>query len=203
MKFYHLHPSPDLSTRETNIATWTGGFTEQEISKIISIGEELVPERAVTTSPHGFDVNPKVRESKVSWIEHSSSTNFIYEKLGYICRTLNGQFFDFDVTGIAYPLQYTTYRASGDVSGHYDWHMDKGDLSSSPRKLSLTLQLSNPSEYEGGELQFFVNALNVETASKEKGMIYLFPSYILHRVTPVTAGIRRSLVVWFSGPKFR
>jgi len=72
----------------------------------------------------------------------------------------------------------------------------------SPRKLSVVIQLSDPSEYDGGNLQFMLGNES-ENAKKEKGMLYAFPSWVLHRVTPVTEGTRRSLVIWLSGPKFK
>jgi PKHD-type hydroxylase len=68
------------------------------------------------------------------------------------------------------------------------------------RKLSLVCQLSDPSEYEGGELQ--INTGEIFTPEKQKGTVILFPSYLLHRVTPVTKGTRRSLVLWIEGPAF-
>jgi PKHD-type hydroxylase len=73
---------------------------------------------------------------------------------------------------------------------------------SSPRKLSLILQLSDATEYEGGELQL-KDSSDHTAVERKKGHLIAFPSYLLHRVTPVTKGIRRSLVVWISGPAFR
>ena len=113
---------------------------------------------------------------------------------------MNGQFFDLDLYGFVEDLQYTTYNSVEE--GHYDWHMDKGNLNSSPRKLSMVLQLSDPTEYEGGDLEFMMSKDPIK-ATKQKGIIYTFPSYILHRVTPVTAGTRKTLVVWLAGPKFK
>ena len=71
-----------------------------------------------------------------------------------------------------------------------------------PRKRSLVLQLSDPSDYEGGDLEFFVSA-EPTPVERKKGLIVAFPSFVLHHVTPVTSGTRRTLVVWLSGPKFR
>jgi PKHD-type hydroxylase len=71
-----------------------------------------------------------------------------------------------------------------------------------PRKLSVVLQLSDPSEYEGGDLEI-MNCSEPTQVKKEKGLVTAFPSFMLHRVTPVTKGIRRTLVVWLTGPRFR
>jgi PKHD-type hydroxylase len=84
----------------------------------------------------------------------------------------------------------------------FDWHLDFGPGESSKRKLSMTIQLSDPSEYEGGDLQFMINQ-NIVSASREKGIIVIFPSFILHRVTPITKGTRQSIVGWVSGPPYR
>jgi PKHD-type hydroxylase len=115
-----------------------------------------------------------------------------------IARNLNGQFFGFNLFGFNESMQYTVYKDNG---GHYDWHIDKGILSSSPRKLSLVLQLSDPSEYEGGDLEIMISK-DVIKLEKRKGLVWAFPSWVLHRVTPVTKGIRRTIVVWVTGPKF-
>jgi PKHD-type hydroxylase len=66
----------------------------------------------------------------------------------------------------------------------------------------MTIQLTDPDEYEGGDLQFMINQ-RVVTAPREKGTIIVFPSFILHRVTEITKGTRESIVAWVSGPAFR
>jgi PKHD-type hydroxylase len=120
--------------------------------------------------------------------------------MAYIARQLNGQYYRFDLYGFLEDFQYTVYL--GGEAGHYDWHIDAGASTVSPRKLSLVLQLSDPSEYEGGELQFMTSS-GITTVRKEKGFVVAFPSYTLHRVTPVTSGIRKTIVVWITGPAFR
>ena len=86
--------------------------------------------------------------------------------------------------------------------GHYDWHMDTGPDQFSRRKISITVQLSDPSEYEGGDLQLKINSGHQNTP-KGFGTVVIFPSYLLHRVTPVTGGLRKSLVLWITGPAFK
>lgn len=108
-------------------------------------------------------------------------------------------FFDFDLYGFVEDFQYIVYNSD---NSHYDWHMDKGTLTSPPRKLSLVLQLTDPSEYEGGDLELNYCSQPVKT-KKERGLVYAFPSWVVHRVTPVTKGVRKTLVVWIAGPKFR
>jgi PKHD-type hydroxylase len=122
--------------------------------------------------------------------------------LGNIVRNLNGQHFRFDLWGFGEHLQYTEYY--GDDEGHYTWHIDSGITSTNhgPRKLSVVLQLSDPCEYEGGNLQVKLGA-DPQTISKDLGLVAVFPSFVLHRVTPVTSGLRRTLVAWLTGPALR
>jgi PKHD-type hydroxylase len=80
--------------------------------------------------------------------------------------------------------------------------MDFGAGEISHRKLSLTVQLSDPAHYEGGVLQFMLNQKIVD-APKERGTVIVFPSFMMHRVTPVERGVRRSLVGWVSGHPYR
>jgi len=196
MSVYQLAPSPTLATGENSFATWEDGFSDEQITRIREIGDALPLSSSVIDE--GL-TNDKVRTSETGWIELTPDTAFIYDALAYIARQLNGQFFDFDLFGFVEHLQYTVYRDKGD---HYDWHLDRGNANMAPRKLSLSLQLSDPSEYEGGDLEIFT-ATQPLKMEKKKGLLVAFPSFTLHRVTPVTSGVRRSLVVWLSGPKFR
>ena len=197
MSVYSFAPEPDLSTQEQPFAFWQNAFDDESINKIVEIGESLVPEKAVVGTDNKVK---KIRKSYVSWIQNNPETNFIYDNLAYVSRCLNGEFFDFDIFGFVEDIQYTRYECDG---GHYDWHLDKGQIHPSPRKLSVVMQLSDPNEYEGGDLEFWTGGGEPIKAKREKGIVYAFPSYILHRVTPVTKGTRRSLVVWVAGPKFK
>lgn len=196
MSVYQLVPPPSLGVGENSFATWENGFTDEQLARVVELGDAL---ELSSASVGSGNVDDKIRRSETGWMELNQNTSFIYDLLGFISRQLNGQFFDFDIFGFVEHLQYTVYRDNG---GHYDWHLDRGDPSMAPRKLSLVLQLSDPSEYEGGDLELFVGS-EPTRIERKKGLLVAFPSFVLHRVTPVTSGIRRSLVVWLSGPKFR
>ena len=99
-------------------------------------------------------------------------------------------------------FQYTTY----DKTGKYDWHMDTS-LGRDPsnlqetRKLSMTICLND--DYVGGEFQINMGQeKDAQTLPAKKGRAFFFPSFIIHRVAPVKKGVRKSLVVWVTGPKF-
>lgn len=200
MSAYNFAPCPDLSTKEENIAYWENGFTEEQIQNIIRYGDSLRPSTSSIGEKNKTKEIADIRKSKNSWIKLNDETAWLYDSMAYIARQLNGQYFDFDLYGFVEDFQYTVY--DGNMEDHYSWHVDKGRSTLAPRKLSLVLQLSDPSEYEGGDLELQYDTFSTK-AIKRKGILYAFPSWILHRVTPVTSGIRRSLVVWVAGPKFR
>ena len=199
MSVYQLLPSPAF-VGEENYATWNDGFTTEQLDSIVSICDGYPKQDATIGADH--DVESNIRKTEVSWIDYNADTSFIYDQLGYIARQLNGQFFNMDIWGFQEHLQYTVY---GNEESHYTWHMDRGmsrNTGSAPRKLSLVMQLSDPSEYEGGDLQLFTQSEPI-TMEKKRGLIVAFPSFIMHRVTPVTSGIRKTMVVWLTGPSFR
>ena len=106
------------------------------------------------------------------------------------------QTYRFELYGFFEGAQIATYTEGG----HYKWHIDVGSELSSNRKLSVTVQLTDPTEYEGGGLEF----MNVDqTVSRAIGSLIVFPSFLMHRVVPVTRGTRQSMVTWISGPPFR
>lgn len=172
-------------------------FTEEELERIKAHAKTL------TVEPGSVNCNPtsdEARNSKVSWVSHTQESSWLYDRMAGVARNLNAQFYNFDLYGFVEDMQFTVY--SGEEKSHYTWHIDAGDATPSARKLSMTLQLSEPSDYEGGELQIWADKEPV-TLSKEKGFMAMFPSYVLHRVTPVTKGVRCSLVVWVAGPAFK
>ena len=107
----------------------------------------------------------------------------------------------FHITNIKDKIQLSEYKADpSGKNGHYDWHMDVGETAST-RKISMSIQLTGESDYDGGDLEFMIHR-SIIKAPREKGTVIFFPSYLTHRVTKVTRGTRRSLVFWFHGPPF-
>ena len=131
-------------------------------------------------------------------IENIPENNWIYQKFAQLAISCNNERYWFDLLGFHQELQLTQY-IQGDF---FDWHLDFGAGEISARKLSMTVQLTDPETYEGGDLQFMINK-EVINAPKEKGTIIIFPSFIMHRVTPITRGMRQSIVGWVSGPPYR
>ena len=128
----------------------------------------------------------------------------MYQRLHQIVNNLNQTYFHFDDVNITEPAQYTEYTEGG----FYDWHIDCPvyDQSEPMRKISMTLLLNDPSEFEGGELELMEDKLVsvADTQAKLKqGQAIFFASFLRHRVKPVTKGVRKSLVMWFTGKYFK
>jgi len=174
-------------------AWWEGAFTNEELDWLQQKAKEATQEARV-----GGGVNNEIRRSEVNWLKKDRECEWVFERLAHVVASLNASYFGFDLTGFAEDLQLTNYHES--KQGTYKWHQDFGGKGS--RKLSLVLQLSNPSEYEGGELQL-LNTGQPKTVPKERGLITVFPAWTLHQVTPVTKGARQTLVTWIYGPTFR
>ncbi len=170
-------------------------FTESEIAKIHSLGESSPKQKgSVTDSGHITET----RISDVSWIDQKQDSYWLYEKISELVDEANKAMWEFDIYGYHDSLQYTTYYGGG---GHYDWHTDVGPMMAN-RKVSVVLQLTKPDEYEGGNLQ--LNGGNgIVEAPKDFNTMIIFPSFMLHRVTPVITGTRKSLVTWLAGPNLR
>ena len=171
---------------------WEGAFSENNIKNIIEQGEAHILDEAITFGGE----NSEIRKSKVGWFSDNLD---LRDQLWDFILEANRQW-GFDVCKYA-DIQYTVY--DGADGGHYHWHQDVNWMSEirSQRKISLTVQLSDASEYEGGEFQ--LQDAQLAPNYKMKGTVLAFPSYQHHIVHPVTSGIRRSLVAWFEGPSWR
>ena len=141
--------------------------------------------------------NEELRKSSVIGINPGESKDWIFDRMNSVIHEAN-QHYHFDLNGFYEPLQFAQYE----VDDFFDWHLDFGAGPSSNRKLSMTVQLSDPSSYEGGDLEFRINNTVVK-APRTQGTMIIFPSFIMHRVTKITMGARRSIVGWVSGPSYR
>ena len=166
-------------------------FSAAECAAIVALGE------AATGVAGRVELGADAyRVSKIVWIEPGEATHWIYHRLGVLFAQAN-RHYAMELIGLVEALQYTVYGAGQ----HFDWHIDLGSGQTSARKLSMTVQLSDPGEYGGGALEF-VNAPSPAEA-REIGTATVFPSYLAHRVAPVQTGVRRSLVAWAYGPAFK
>jgi len=186
--------SPNLSH-----AAWENAFTPAELDRIEAFGDALTLGKAILVGDMEGASYDHVRITRTAWIDPGPDTKWIYDRMQMVLRIMNDRIWQFDIRGFSESFQYTVYH--GAEGGHYDWHVDQGDMTNA-RKLSASLQLTDPSAYDDCDLQ--VHGVNkVETAPRERGTLIVFPSYVLHRVTPITRGTRKSVVVWTTGPNFR
>lgn len=191
-----------LSRERTNINHmnyyyFVNAFTNDELNKIIEICESYPKEKGQTGAGDDGKITD-YRISDISWIEENEETFWIYSKIADYAISANKEMWNFDIWGYYDNLQYTTYYGNG---GHYDWHADLGPNMSN-RKLSVVLQLSDSDEYVGGDLQMNFGH-EISSVPRQKGLICFFPSFVLHRVSPLISGERRSLVTWLCGSNLR
>lgn len=168
----------------------------------------------------GNDTNKNIRSSKHAWIE---SNHWIHGLVWHYISLANKSNFLYDIDGIdGNTIQYTKY----DPGDFYTWHADtvidyayKPELTrstqnniaqdkvnvmgESSRKLSFVMQLSDSDEYEGGELQLLDQNKNSFIMPKERGSMIVFDSRLSHRVRKIKSGIRKSIVCWAVGPRWR
>lgn len=191
---------PELLLPEESIVIWENGFSDRDIEEIISVGEMCQFNQGTIGDMQSPTVNSEIRETEIAWLEPNEQTHWLYKRMTELAARVNFDKFQLDLTEFT-PLQYSKYK----VGSHYDWHMDSGPNVGAHRKLSFVLGLTDPEEYEGGELELNVtgNIANATSLKLKKGHLAVFPSYIAHRVTPVTSGQRLTLVGWVIGPKLR
>ncbi len=195
---------PIFETEEcdmTNYYFFQNGFNQEQIDKIFNSVKNL-PSNDGLVSGDGIP-NKEIRSSTIKWIPKNDGFGWLYFSLMEFVAEANKNLWNFNLYSVIDNIQYTEYHATQE--GHYGWHQDVGGSSMSKRKLSLVVQLSDPSEYEGGNFQIFKggNPENAEIVPKDKGYICIFPSYMMHRVTPVTSGVRKSLVLWLGGEHYK
>ena len=168
-------------------------FSAEECDRILALGEQLDEDSGAM----GADAeNSGYRKSNIRWLQPAEDTAWLFERLTAAIVNAN-QLFKFELAGFGEPLQVSSY-GPGD---HYDWHTDIGLGRSSSRKLTLSVQLSDSDAYEGGGLEFF--KLRNQKIPRSRGSITFFPSYLVHRVNPITAGERWSLQAWIHGVPYR
>jgi len=179
-------------------AIWEGGFTVDEVDKILYM-ESLQNFGKGTVGSENVVAKKEVRDSEIAWIHPDQHSHWLFERLAAITSTINHQQFMYDIKGVEL-LQYTKYN----INQHYTWHWDvEFGWQNFQRKISATMMLSDPDEYEGGELEICNNGNFEDTkvVKPKKGDIVFFASWMPHRVKPVISGERKSLVMWVMGKR--
>lgn len=182
-------------------------FTDYELDKIndqlskVNVEAALAGFTGDINNPDDYNKGVtdthSIRKSNVYWLDNSDH-DWIYDKVSIAINHVNITNYHKILYGIQY-LQYTEYDS--EYLGFYGKHIDSDD--SHPcfvRTLSFTLQLSKSEDYEGGDVLIYHDN-KISKSNRTYGAITFFDSKIIHEVTPVTSGFRKSLVGWIIGPK--
>ena len=181
------------------VQTTTPLFTPDQCRQIIASGRAQKPQQAqVGVGKPGGGTDTKKRITKIIWIPFKEMGH-MYQDLNKFIQQANKNHFGFGDIRITEQAQFTEYPEGG----FYDWHMDCDvNMEHEPpvRKISMTVLLNDPAEFEGGDLELMAPG---KFANLKQGHAICFASFLNHRVNPVTRGMRQSLVVWFGGKAFR
>lgn len=194
------HLIPPVGEGKEVYCIWEDAFTTEQLNTLQSMAMNAQETGRIGNNGH----SPEIRRSKVKWVDDSENQfSWVFDILKHVVANINARFYRFDLSGFGEPMQLTNY--SEEDQGTYNWHQDMScskNAVGTNRKLSIVIQLSDPSVYEGGNLEIMHGSKPV-AVEKKRGLIAIFPSWQLHRVTPVVKGSRQSLVVWVSGPEFK
>ena len=173
---------------------WSSEFSREQIDRIMALGVQQSEENATVFS--SSDSIRGVRSCRVRWL----ADEWLQALLWSYVEQANENGFGVDVVPKA-EMQITEYAAA--QADHYGWHHDVhwNGQSDFDRKVSITVQLSDSDAYEGGDFEF--DAVKTNADFRAQGTVLVFPSYLRHRITPITAGTRWALVAWFSGPRWK
>jgi PKHD-type hydroxylase len=172
---------------------WPSSLSPEQVDKITAIALRQPVEEATVFSAE--ESMRGIRSCKVRWLDDEWLRDLLWS---YVEQSNNSGF------RVALDrrseMQFTEYNA--EQGDHYGWHHDVqwNGQSAHDRKLSITVQLSGADEYEGGDFEFDEVKTNADFRSK--GTVLVFPSYLRHRIHPITSGTRRALVSWFFGPRW-
>tara|TARA_R100000329_G_scaffold138152_1_gene119481 strand:+ start:82 stop:654 length:573 start_codon:yes stop_codon:yes gene_type:complete len=169
-------------------------FSKEECSKIIKYGKKQKSEKATTFSK----VLDMRKNTNICWLSPDQEIDWVFQRLTSVILNLNEKYFKFNLFALNEPLQFTHYHRKGAC---YKKHVDKA-YNQSVRKLSISVQLSDESSYDGCELHLH-NDEHPHVAKKDLGSLTAFPSYTLHEVTSLKKGERFALVTWVTGEGFK
>ena len=181
------------------VETTTPLFTPDQCQMVINCGRRQPPQKAqVGMNKPGGGIDTNKRITTISWIPFKEMEP-MYNQINNFIQKAHLNHFGFDDIQITEQAQFTEYPEGG----FYDWHMDCDvNMQHEPpvRKISMTVLLNDPLEFEGGDLELMSPG---KFKKLKQGHAMVFASFLNHRVAPVTRGVRQSLVMWFGGTPFR
>jgi predicted 2-oxoglutarate/Fe(II)-dependent dioxygenase YbiX len=176
-------------------ASAQGFLSDQEMDRLIAEHRPWLAEGRLGPG----NTNPDIRRSQVVMLGAEPQYDWLYDRIWAAAQECNRQFFCVDLAGVEANIQLGRYDSAN--RGFYNWHTDFAGLKPR-RKISVSIQLSRGEDYEGGDLELMYGE-QPQRMDRGRGAFIAFPSFLLHRVTPVTRGTRWSLVAWIMGPRWR
>jgi len=195
---FWFEPPSQLLNWEFNVAGALDDSYIQWIEQYVESNKELLTKAEVRTGTDN-PIDNDYRRSDLFFFTKLHEAEPLYQKIYDIVSEVNSHHFKYSLC-YTEPYQYSVYDSS--ELGFYDIHCDSQlrNTSGFIRKISFSILLNDPSEFEGGKLLFHTAKDPVEAQLEKKGDMVLFPSFIPHSVTPVTKGVRKALVGWICGP---
>jgi PKHD-type hydroxylase len=169
-------------------------LSAETCDSLVALGQSFPLDK---TTVVGQDRLKEHRVGNVHVLPSAPRTRALYQLLWDTALDATKQHYGLILSGITRMPHYVEYHAG---RGHFHWHNDYSHESvESPRKLTVIIQLSDGNQYEGGDLEVF--GAVTSTPPRERGRVICLPSFVPHRVTPVTSGVRRIIVAWIAGPR--
>ena len=178
---------------QTRLAVIENVFSADECARLIAEYTPLLKPALVEALD--AEQSQHIRRSSAVFVPPGDATKWVFDRLGEAVREINEMLYGFEASEFREGFQFTRYEQGE----YYGPHFDIGPGRLTERKLSLTVQLSAPEDYTGGELIIYPEFV----AAKDRGSMTVFPSFMCHDVRAVQTGVRYSLVSWYAGPPFR
>ena len=194
-------PAPMAAEKEQELPLFQPFATAQAFLSVQEM-DRLIADHAPLLSAGKLglgNTNATIRRSQVVFLGLEAKYKWLYDRLWAAAMECNRLFFCVDIAGVETNVQLARYDSA--ERGFYDWHTDFAGIRPL-RKLSVSIQLSNAEDYEGGDLELLYGT-EPHKLDRSRGAFIAFPSFMLHRVTPVTRGSRWSLVAWILGTRWR
>ena len=178
-------------------AVYPDVFDAGECAALRALVDDGISEEAATKA---YPNSAEARRTQVAWVPDEPDFAWVWSRMADLTATANREAFNFRLEGFDEQMQVARYGA--EKRDHFDWHVDRGRTGiAARRKLSIAIQLSEPSFYTGGALQLFSDG-HLWEAPRAPGTAMVFAGFVPHRVTPVETGVRHSLALWVHGPDF-
>ena len=174
-----------------NFVSYNNVFTKEECNEIVNYSNNYIENHT-----SNIEIN-----MKMCYLLPDKKNNFIYDRIRKLVIETNMNIWNYNLYDFGEPIKFLEYNEK--YNSHLKVHNDIGNVRGweSFRKLTIIVQLTDENTYEDCDLMI-QNGDKLVTTNKNQGSIIIFPSFMMHQVTPIKKGIRNSLVLWAYGPPF-